>query len=96
MDEPVYVWELTIPQKIEYKLWQALLLLGIDIHDEYTVWFSDYMWLHKACYTGCYSDIIMAVTDQEMIAIWHKLKDLKAYGTDMWIVDELCDDEEEE
>lgn len=95
MGEPKYIWELLIPQKIEYKFWQALLLLGIDAHDEYTVWFSDYRWLDKACFKGCYADVIVTVTDREMIAIWHKLEDLKAYGVDMWIMDELCEEEDE-
>ena len=93
--EPKYVWEITIPIKIERKLWQAMVLIGIDISDECTVWFSDYIRMNKADLNGLYADVILTATDSEIIDLYRKLKELNVYATDMWIID-ICDDEEDD
>lgn len=94
MKESVYIWEITIPQKIEYKLWQALLLMGIDIHDEYKVWFADYMRINKASCNGLYADVLITGTDSEITQLIHELNKLKVFATDIWLVDEVCEEEE--
>lgn len=96
MDEPKYVWEVTIPAKIEYKLYQACILVGIDIHDDYYCWFSDYTIINKANYKGLYADIIITGTDSIMTLLYHKLLELKAENTDIWLIDELYEELAEE
>lgn len=83
-----YVWEITIPMKQEYKFWQALILLGVDIHDEQVVWFSDYMILHKYIFRGLYADIIYVGSDNDIEQLRKMLIKLEADCVDGWIIDE--------
>lgn len=96
MNEPIWIWEITIPQKIEYKLYQACLMVGIDISNTDELWFSDYMRINKCGYNGIYADVIVSCTDKTMHVLYKKLVDLEAENTDMWILDEVIDEIEEE
>lgn len=96
MDEPQYVWEVTIPAKIEYKLYQACILVGIDIHDDYYCWFSDYTIINKADYKGLYADVIITCTDEKINELYHKLVELESEYTDIWLIDEVEEEIEEE
>jgi hypothetical protein len=31
MNKPIYIWEITIPMEIEWKLWAACILCGINV-----------------------------------------------------------------
>lgn len=83
-----YVWEITIPMKQEYKFWQALLIMGVNIHDEDIVWFSDYTILHKYLFKGLYADIIYVANDNDIEQLRKMLIKLKADCVDAWIIDE--------
>lgn len=92
----MFYWEITIPAKIEYKLYQACILIGIDILDEYIFWFSDYTILAKSDYRGLYADFIIICDEQLMMNLYKKLAELGANNADMWILDEVCEEIEEE
>lgn len=87
-DEQLYVWEITIPMKQEYKIWQALILLGIDIRNDFVVWLSDYRIIHKYLFKGLYADIIYVASDNDIEQLRKMLIKLKADCVDGWILEE--------
>ena len=94
MSEPIYIWEVLIPSKIEHLLYKACILNGIDIYDDDVVYFSDYV--KCAGQKGFYADVIITASDKDMIRLYHRLCELKAENTTMWIVDEIIEEIEEE
>lgn len=95
-DEPIYVWQVYIPAKIEYRLYQACILIGLDIYDEWEVQFDGYTKLAKGVRPDLYASVVITCTDDTAVALMHKLKDLGVTDTDMWILDELEQEIEEE
>lgn len=94
MTEPTFIWELTIPRKIEHKLWQALILIGIDINDELRACLSDYIMLEgEESFRRMHADLLLTMTDLESASLLHKLQELDAYDVHMWVVDEVYEEE---
>lgn len=98
MSEPIYIWELTIPMKIEWKLWAACILCGIDICDDYRdtncASFCDYEVLYKADCRGYFADVLICCSDKKEMELYDKLVELGVYATDMWLLDILEEDED--
>lgn len=88
-----YVWEITIPMKQEYKIWQALILMGVDINDE-EIAFLDYTILHKSLFKGLYSDILYVASDNDIIQLEKMLLKLKADCVDIYIIDVYEEEED--
>lgn len=97
MKEPIYIWGVTIPAKIENKLYQACILNGIDIYNDNIVWFDTYQWMYKLDERpSLYASVILTLTDSEMCALYHRLCDLHATYTDFEILDELEEEIDDE
>lgn len=99
MKDPIYIWEITIPMKIEWKLWAACILCGIDICQEYCdvniASFCDYEVLQKANYHEYFADVLICCSDEKEKELYHKLIELDVYAVDMWLLDSFDDMEED-
>lgn len=102
MNEPIYIWEVTIPMEIEWKLWAACILCGIDVctDDECaginTAFLCDYGVLCKTNVPKYYADALICCSDLKERELYHKLIELDVYAVDMWLLDSFDDMEEED
>ena len=90
--EPIYIWEIDIPIKHEYKFWQACCLMGWSENDDF--WFSDYSFLAKGVRPTLHACFIYNATDSECSLLKQLLCELECEA-EGWILDELPEDDYE-
>lgn len=91
--EPIYIWEIHIPIKQEYKFWQACYLLGWSENDNF--FFSDYTYLAKGLVPSLYACFTYDATEIECLALRQTLHEL-CCEADGYILDELQEDDYDE
>ena len=93
MDDIVYIWDVTIPDKFLHRFYQACILVGLDIYDECQVYCCDHPIMFKASYRGYFADLMVTCTELQLRLILDKLGNYGVYGVDCEFLDILEEEE---